>query len=116
MEYKGYYARIEYNSDDNCFFGTIAGIADVISFEGSSVVQLQESFTEAVEDYLDLCRRQGKEPQKTYKGSFNVRINPDLHKRAMLVASSRNISLNQLIEQAVACYVGDENKYTTPEK
>ena len=83
MEYKGYSARIEYNSDDKCFYGTIAGITDVISFEGSSVVQLQESFAEAVEDYLDLCRRHGKEPQKAYKGSINVRINPDLPKHAM---------------------------------
>ena len=105
MEYKGYYAHIEYSDEDNCFFGTIAGIADVVSFEGNSTEELKEAFTEAVEDYLDICKRQGKEPQKVYKGSFNVRINPELHKRAVLTATADGISLNQLVEKAVEDYV-----------
>ncbi len=105
MEYKGYYAHIEYSDEDNCFFGTIAGITDVISFEGNSTAELKEAFIEAVEDYFDLCKQQCKEPQKAYKGSFNVRIDPELHKRAMLTAMSDNISLNQLVERAVADYV-----------
>ena len=108
MEYKGYYACIEYSDEDNCFFGTIAGIADVISFEGNSIDELRTAFTEAVEDYLDLCKRQGKEPQKAYKGSFNVRIDPELHKRAVILATSDGISLNQLIENAVKKYVGNQ--------
>ena len=105
MEYKGYYAHIEYSDEDNCFFGTIAGIADVVSFEGNSTEELKEAFIEAVEDYLDICKRQGKEPQKAYKGSFNVRINPELHKRAVLTATADGISLNQLVEKAVENYV-----------
>ncbi len=54
MEYKGYYARIEYSDEENCFFGTIAGIADVGSFEGNSTEELKEAFIEAVEDYLNI--------------------------------------------------------------
>lgn len=106
MEYKGYYACIEFSDEDNCFFGTIAGIADVISFEGNCINELRAAFAEAVEDYLDLCKRQGKEPQKAYKGSFNVRIDPELHKRAVILATSNGISLNQLVEKAVERYVG----------
>ena len=68
-------------------------------------MELKEAFKEAVEDYLDICERQGKEPQKAYKGSFNVRIDPELHKRAVLAAMSDNISLNQLVEKAVESYV-----------
>ncbi|NCC76934.1 MAG: type II toxin-antitoxin system HicB family antitoxin [Clostridia bacterium] len=105
MEYNGYYAHIEYNDEDNCFFGTIAGMTDVVSFEGNSTSDLKAAFIEAVEDYIDLCKRQGKEPQRAYKGSFNVRINPELHKRALLMAISDQISLNQLVERAVANYV-----------
>lgn len=105
MEYKGYYAHIEYSDEDNCFFGTIAGITDVVSFEGNSTEELKEAFIKAVEDYLELCKRQGKEPQKVYKGSFNVRINPELHKRAVLTATADGISLNQLVEKAVENYV-----------
>jgi predicted HicB family RNase H-like nuclease len=105
MEYKGYYARIEYSDEDSCFFGSIAGIPDVISFEGNSTVELKSAFSEAVEDYLAICMKQGKEPQKAYKGSFNVRIDPDLHKHAVLVATSNGISLNQLVEKAVTMFV-----------
>lgn len=105
MENKGYYAHIEYSDRDECFFGTIAGIPDVISFEGNSPAELKIAFAEAVEDYLDMCKRYGKIPQKMYKGSFNVRINPQLHKQAALTALSDNISLNQLVEKAVKSYV-----------
>lgn len=105
MEYKGYFAHIEYSDEDNCFFGTIAGINDVISFEGDSIEELKKAFADAVEDYLGICNRQGKEPQKAYKGSFNVRIDPELHKRAALAASAGGISLNQLVEKAVQNYV-----------
>ena len=84
MEYKGYYARIEYSDEGNCFFGTIDGIADVVSFEVNSTEDLKGAFIEAVEDYLNICKCQGRKPQKAYRGSFNVRINPELHKRAML--------------------------------
>ena len=105
MEYKGYYAHIEYSDEDNCFFGTIVGIVDTISFEGNDAVELRSAFVEAVEDYLDLCTRNGKEPQKAYKGNFNVRIDPELHKLAAITAASKGISLNQFVEKAVEGYV-----------
>ncbi|MDD4718136.1 MAG: type II toxin-antitoxin system HicB family antitoxin [Eubacteriales bacterium] len=105
MKYKGYYAHIEYSDDDNCFFGKITGIADIVSFEGESIIGLKQAFIDAVDDYLDICIRQGKEPQKAYKGSFNVRIDPDLHKEAAIIATAKGISLNQLVEKAVRNYV-----------
>ena len=105
MEQKGYYARIEYSDEDSCFFGTVAGIVDVISFEGRDIDELKAAFADAVDDYLDMCLRLGKEPQKIYKGSFNVRIDPELHKRAAIAAFSSGISLNQLVEKAVDSFV-----------
>jgi predicted HicB family RNase H-like nuclease len=101
MVYKGYFAKIEYDSDDDLFFGTILGIADSIGFEGNNTVELKTAFHEAVEDYLDLCKRMNKEPQKNYKGSFNVRISPEIHKRAVIIAISKGISLNQFVEAAI---------------
>lgn len=102
MEYKGYYAKIQYSAKDEVFFGTIEGINDIISFEGVSTDELKTAFCEAVEDYLDMCKRYGKEPQKTYKGSFNVRIDPELHKKAAIQAMSKGTSLNQFVESAIA--------------
>ena len=101
MEYKGYHAKIEFSAEDGTFFGRILGINDVIGFDGDTVSELESSFHDCVDDYLELCAEIGKEPDKEYKGTFNVRISPDLHKRAIIESESRNISLNQLVQQSI---------------
>jgi len=102
MLYKGFIGSIHYSTEDETFFGKIEGIDDSISFEGSSVKELKDSFREAVEDYVELCKLNGKEPQKAYKGSFNIRISPELHKQAAREAIKKGISLNQFIESIIA--------------
>lgn len=99
--YKDFIGSVHYSTDDELFFGKVEGIDDSISFEGSSVDELNHSFHEAVEDYIELCEINGKEPQKVYKGSFNIRISPQLHKRAVQEATIRGISLNQFIESVI---------------
>lgn len=102
MRYKGYWAKVQYSEEDDCFWGEIEGINDSISFEGTSVKELREDFEGAVNDYIDLCKRYNKEPQKQYNGSFNVRINPELHREASFLSKVKNISLNQFVERAIA--------------
>ena len=101
MKYKDFYGSVEYSATDECFFGKIIGTTDLITFEGKSVDNLKKAFFEAVEDYLILCKETGKEPQKTYKGSFNVRISPELHKAAAAIANREGISLNAFVERAI---------------
>lgn len=101
LQYKDYYASVEFNTEDNVFHGKILAIADLVSFEGTSVSELIEAFHEAVDDYLETCAALGKEPNKTYKGSFNVRIPSALHKEAALFAATQNISLNDFIKSAI---------------
>ena len=48
------------------------------------------------------CKEKGKQPEKSYRGSFNVRINPDLHRAAALAAAVRKESLNQFVADAIA--------------
>ena len=101
LKYKDFYGSVDYSASDECFFGKIIGTSDLVTFEGDSVSALKEAFAEAVEDYILLCEESGKEPQKTYKGSFNVRISPDLHREAAVIASSKGLSLNALVEKAL---------------
>jgi len=101
LQYKGYYAEIHFSADDEIFFGKLLGISDLVSFEGASVAELKKAFHEAVEDYLETCTELGKEPEKTYKGSFNVRISPELHRKAATYASIRKMTLNELVKQAI---------------
>jgi predicted HicB family RNase H-like nuclease len=101
LEHKGFFGSVEFSSEDDCLFGKIIGINDLITFEGNSVIELKTAFFEAVDDYLQLCEKAGKSPERTYKGSFNVRIEPELHKKAAIYASAKNISLNKYIENAL---------------
>lgn len=105
LTYKNYIGTVNFSEEDGVFFGKVMGITDSISFEGDSVDSLVEDFHNAVDEYLEFCAENDKEPQQQYKGSFNVRISPDLHRQASLMAQARHISLNNLIEQSVKSYV-----------
>nr|WP_245435249.1 type II toxin-antitoxin system HicB family antitoxin [Rhizobium sophoriradicis] len=61
MAYNGYHARIEFDAEGDVFFSRIAGISDVIGFHGDSVAELKKAFHEAVNDYLETCRKIGNE-------------------------------------------------------
>lgn len=101
LEYKGYYGYVEYSAADEVFFGKLIGITDHITFEGDSIKSLRKDFEEAVEDYLESCKELGKEPEKTYKGTFNVRIKPETHRRLALFSILHNKSLNSTVEEAI---------------
>ena len=104
LEYKGYYAKVEYSSEDKVLFGKIEGINDLVNFESDSTEGIEKEFREAVDDYLEFCKEVGKEPDKVYKGTFNVRITPELHKKAALIALKNGDSLNRTIEKALEEY------------
>lgn len=101
MKYKGYHAKIEFDSDDNIFIGHVLGINDSLNFHGNSVVDLTKEFHNSVDNYLDYCKQIGKEPEKEFRGTFNVRINPEMHKRAALEAADEGVTLNQFVSEAI---------------
>ncbi|MCD7822689.1 MAG: type II toxin-antitoxin system HicB family antitoxin [Oscillospiraceae bacterium] len=101
MKYKDYIGSVEFSESDGVFFGKVMGIRALISYEGETAKDLVEDFHEAVDDYLILCEEKGIEPEKAYKGSFNVRISPELHRSAAVYAAAHNMSLNSFVETAV---------------
>lgn len=101
LKYKDFYGTVEYSAADEILFGKVIGIRGLVSYEGKSVEELKEDFEAAVEDYLDYCEENNIEPEKQYKGSFNVRISPELHKNLSLYASSHGETLNAAVEQAI---------------
>ena len=80
-EYKGYEAVIEYDEADRLFFGRVINTRDIISFDGETVDELQQSFEAVINEYLEDCRQEGKEPDKAYSGQFNLQISPELHRK-----------------------------------
>ncbi|RMG19274.1 MAG: type II toxin-antitoxin system HicB family antitoxin [Bacteroidetes bacterium] len=101
LTYKGFIGSVHFQAEDELFYGRIEGITDLVTFEGKSVEELKKAFEEAVEDYVQLCKAIGKEPYKSFKGSFNVRITPRLHRQAFEKATLEGITLNQLVQKAI---------------
>lgn len=101
IEYKGYLGSIEFSEEDGIFFGKVMGIRSLISYEGENAHDLIESFHGAVDDYLEMCEAEGIEAEKAYKGTFNVRISPELHKQAVIAAMARQITLNSFVESSI---------------
>ena len=101
MEYKGYIGKAEYHDQAEVFYGEVIGLRDVVTFRGSSVKELQKSFRESVNDYLAFCKRIGKTPDVPASGRLILRIPPELHSRAAVVAKSEGRSLNTWVADAV---------------
>ena len=101
LHYKNYDGTVELSEEDGVFHGKVIGIRALISFEGDSVKAIIIDFQKAVDEYLHFCSQNGKEPEKPFKGSFNVRIGADLHRKAALAATARGVSLNTLVEDAI---------------
>ena len=101
LTYKNFIGSVHFSAEDKVFHGKIEGISDLITFEGQTVSELIKAFHEAVNDYLELCKEAGKEPERPFKGSFNVRIPSDLHRKAAKKATIMGISLNQLVQKAL---------------
>jgi len=105
MSYKDYHGSIEFSDEDNLFFGKIIGINDLILFDGDNVEGLRTAFHEAVDNYLEICADIGKNPEKAYKGTFNVRIAPELHKDLAIYSAAHGKTLNSTVEEAIHNYI-----------
>jgi predicted HicB family RNase H-like nuclease len=101
MTYRGYIGSVRYSAEDEVFYGKIEAINDLILFEGRSVQEIKKAFHEAVDDYLESCKQMKREPNKPFKGSFNVRISPDLHRKVAEQAAQSGMTLNQFVRKAV---------------
>lgn len=100
MEYRGYIGSAEFSAEDGVFFGQVLGIRALVSYEGTTVSELITDFHGAVDDYLELCRAEGIEPEKGY-GTFNICISPELYKKAAILANSQNITFDRFVEQSI---------------
>lgn len=99
IQYKGYIGSVEFSEADSIFYGKVLGIRSLISYEGESARELLADFHGAVDDYLESCKAEGKEPEVAFKGSFNIRLSPELHKRIYIYAAAHQMSMNRYIEE-----------------
>lgn len=105
LEFKSYSGSVLYSAEDKVLHGRVVGIRDMITYEGQDVAGLEANFKAAVEEYLRFCVKEGKTPDTPFKGSFNVRVGHELHKRAALYAEEHNQKLNAVIHKALEEYL-----------
>lgn len=105
LHYKGYSAKPEYSAEDQVFYGKILGIDDLVDFYTENAKELEQEFHAAVDDYLAFCQEVGKQPQKEFSGTFNVRISPELHRKTFRKAQEDGIALNKVVENALTEYL-----------
>ena len=98
ITYKNYTGSIEFDEEDNLFYGKVLGIRSLISYEGKDGKELVQDFHTSIDEYLDTCKRENIKPEIAFKGSFNVRVSSELHKKLYIYASQHNISMNKYIE------------------
>jgi predicted HicB family RNase H-like nuclease len=106
LEYKGYNGSVLYSAADRILYGRVVGTRDAITYEGSDVTGLERNFKKAVDEYLRFCKAEGKAPDTPFKGSFNVRLGHELHKRAALYAETHQQKLNAVVHDALEEYLG----------
>lgn len=105
LEYKGYVADVIFDVESRVLTGSVLGIRDSVIFEAGSCSDVETAFRDAVDDYLSFCEEKGKEPEAPFRGSFNVRISPELHRQAAMAARERHESLNRFVADAIAAAI-----------
>ena len=101
LKYKGYFGHVIYDDEAKIFHGDIINTKTVITFQGESVEEIEASFKDSIEDYLDWCKERNKDPEKPFSGKFVLRISPELHREVSLNAKNNNTSINSFITEAL---------------
>jgi predicted HicB family RNase H-like nuclease len=99
LRYKDFQGSAEI--EDGKIVIQVLHIEDTVIGECLNALEVQKTFEELVDDYLETCEELGKSPSKPFKGSFNVRVTPALHRAMAMCAAEANESMNEWIVRAL---------------
>lgn len=105
LVHKGYHGSIEPSLEDGLLRGRVLFIVEKITYQAPTIAEMQEAFEKAVNQYLTTCLERHIAPERPFKGQFNVRIAPDLHKSAAIRAEQEQTSLNSVVVSALRAYL-----------
>jgi len=101
MLYKEYTGTIEFSEEEMEFYGRVVALRTPITFKGATAEELCENFHKAIDTYIETCRANGKDPEKPFKGTFNVRVSPEIHRESVEYAVNHEVSLNTVVNMAL---------------
>lgn len=99
VSYKGYQGKVEF--EDGVLVIRVLHVDDVLIAECDSASEVQIEFESLIDAYLEDCLELGREPSKPFKGTFNVRVSQEVHKRAAFAAAAEGQSLNTWVSMAM---------------
>jgi predicted HicB family RNase H-like nuclease len=99
LHYKEFQGSVEF--EDGQLIIRILHIDDLVTTEIDSAAKAQSAFEELVDDYVQTCIDLDKEPCKPFKGTFNVRVSPELHRQAAMAAADNDQTMNGWIADAL---------------
>lgn len=99
LKHKGYHGTA--SVENGKIVIEVLDLSDLITTECDRADEVEGKFRELVDDYLEVCAAIGRTPDRPYKGQFNVRVSPELHKNAAIAATARRVSLNKIVEEAL---------------
>jgi len=105
LTHNGYAGSVDVSVEDDCLHGRILFIDDIVTYEGNTVPEVAAAFKAAVDRYIAHCKDMGKEPNKPYSGTFNVRVGPQRHRAMAQRAYREKTSLNELFCQATDLFL-----------
>ena len=103
--YKQYHGSVHFDPVQEIFYGKVEFIRDLINFEATDAKSLVQSFKNSVDDYLEDCRVLNKSPDIPFKGSFNIRISPTLHREIGLYAMQHDSSINNIVKSVLKDFI-----------
>ena len=107
MEYRGYTAGpISFDDEAGVFHGEVAGLRDVVTFQGRDAEELIRAFRESVDDYLAFCAERGEAPEEPFSGGLTIRGEPDLHRQIARRAADEGVSVDQWVTGVLRRAVG----------
>lgn len=97
LRHKGYTGYVIYDDEAHIFHGEVVGIKAVITFQGTTVKEIENAFVDSIEDYLEWCKKRGKEPEKVHSGKLNLRMPSETYVKIATLAAQEGLSMNSYI-------------------
>ena len=110
LTYKGYVAKVEYDSKRELLYGTVQGIRDAVNFESADPAGLEAAFHDSVDHYLSFCEAVGRRSCQPFNGQFSVRIGHELHQGMAEWALNHDMTLNQAVKLAVQEFLAQKEQ------
>lgn len=101
LTYKNYTATLEVDTKSGNICGRVAGIRDVITFQGETVAKATERFHQVIDNYLEFCQEVGEEPEKPFSGRLPYRTSSEKHRMIYLAAEQTGKSINSWMDEVL---------------